>query len=236
MWNGKMKAVTFSYDDGITQDQRLMDIFNRYGLKCTFNLNSGTLGHGKGSAGSGKTVPHVMPRPEEIREVYRGHEVAAHTVNHPHLLELSDEDVIREVDEDVKALSALVGYPVVGMAYPYGPFDDRIVKLIRENTDVKYARGVRMTCSFDLQEDLLRFQPTVHHEHWKELFDLARQFIDQKPQTPQLFYIWGHSYEFDQDNSWAQMEELCRLIAGHDDIFYGTNSEVFLDIDHYKQS
>lgn len=34
-----MKAVTFSYDDGVTQDIRLVEILNRYGLKATFNLN-----------------------------------------------------------------------------------------------------------------------------------------------------------------------------------------------------
>ena len=32
MWNGKKKAVTFSFDDGVTQDIRLIEILNRYGL------------------------------------------------------------------------------------------------------------------------------------------------------------------------------------------------------------
>lgn len=41
MWNGKKKAVTFSYDDGIVYDKHLVEILNKYGLKCTFNLNSG---------------------------------------------------------------------------------------------------------------------------------------------------------------------------------------------------
>lgn len=43
MWNGKNKAVTFSYDDGVTQDIQLVNLFNKYGLKCTFNLNSGLM-------------------------------------------------------------------------------------------------------------------------------------------------------------------------------------------------
>ena len=41
---GLMKAVTFSYDDAVTQDQRLIQILNKYGLKCTFNLNSARFG------------------------------------------------------------------------------------------------------------------------------------------------------------------------------------------------
>ena len=44
MFNGKNKALTFSYDDGVTQDKRLIEIFNKYGLKATFNLNSELLG------------------------------------------------------------------------------------------------------------------------------------------------------------------------------------------------
>ena len=43
MWNGKKKAVTFSFDDGVTQDIRLIEILNKYGLKGTFNLNSGLM-------------------------------------------------------------------------------------------------------------------------------------------------------------------------------------------------
>ncbi len=38
MFNRKMKAVTFSYDDGVTQDIRLIDMFNKYGLKATCYL------------------------------------------------------------------------------------------------------------------------------------------------------------------------------------------------------
>jgi len=35
------KAVTLSYDDGVRQDKRLISIMQKYGLKGTFNINSG---------------------------------------------------------------------------------------------------------------------------------------------------------------------------------------------------
>ena len=38
---GKKKALTLSYDDGVEQDIRLIDIMKKNGLKGTFNLNSG---------------------------------------------------------------------------------------------------------------------------------------------------------------------------------------------------
>ena len=45
---------------------------------------------------------------------------------------------------------------------------------------------------------------------------------------PLLLYIWGHSYEFDQKDNWSRMEDLLKLLSGHTDVFYGTNSEVLL--------
>lgn len=44
MIQGRNKFLTFSYDDGVTQDKRLVKIFNKYHLKATFNINSSLLG------------------------------------------------------------------------------------------------------------------------------------------------------------------------------------------------
>ncbi len=221
------KFVTFSYDDGVTQDQRLIEILDKYGLKCTFNLNSELLGTGGPSFAGNKTVSHVRPRAEEIREIYRNHEVAAHTLTHPHLYDMEQNELIRQVEEDRKNLSQIVGYEVTGMAYPFGDSDDRIAGILREYTGIQYARAVRSTYSFDLQRDLLQFNPTVHHTEKEKMMELAECFLNLETETPKLFYIWGHSYEFDIDNSWGWFEEFCRSISGRDDIFYGTNSEVF---------
>ncbi len=139
---------------------------------------------------------------------------------------MDDEEVVRQVQGDIEALSALVGYPVRGGAYPCNRYNDRVVDLIATRTDAKFMRTTVASHNFELQTDLLRFRPTVHHTRWEELFQLGKEFIELKPETPKLFYVWGHAYEFDIDRSWDKMEEFCKLISGHDDIFYGTNSEV----------
>ena len=231
MFNNKMKAVTFSYDDGVTQDQRLIEIFNKYGLKCTFNINSALLGRAGSLVREDVTVAHCKPRPEEVRKIYEGHEIAVHTLTHPTLKNLSDEDIIREVEEDRKALSEIAGYEVVGMAYPGGThcIDEHVADLIRRHTGVKYARTTTSTFNFEPQDDLIMFNPTVyHHRDWDEMFRLAEEFITMKPGSPKIFYIWGHAYEFDIHNEWARFEEFCKLISGYDDIFYGNNTEVLL--------
>ena len=234
----KLKAVTFSYDDAVTQDRRLIEIFNKYGLKCTFNINSGLLATGGSLVREDVTVAWAHPRGCELRRIYEGHEVAAHTITHPCLTRLPDSEVIREIEEDRLALSDIMGYEVVGMAYPGGggdAYDDRVVDLIKSHTGIRYARTTVSTHGFDVQEDLLRFKPTAyHHREFDKCFELAREFIERESTTPEIFYIWGHAYEFDIHNTWAKMDELCRLLSGRDDIFYGTNKEVLLNNEWYR--
>lgn len=231
MFHGKMKAVTFSYDDGVTQDQRLISLLNKYGLKCTFNLNSELLGKPGSLLREEVTVAHVKPRACEVRAIYEGHEVAAHTLTHPLLTQLSDEEIVRQVEQDRLNLSELVGYEVVGMAYPGGGvnYDQRAARLIQEHTGIRYARTTVSSHSFELQEDLYVFQPTVyHHREFDEMMRLGEEFLAAPCDRPRLFYIWGHSYEFDIRNDWDRMEEFFRLISGHSDVFYGTNRQTLL--------
>lgn len=232
MFNGKMKALTFSYDDGVTQDKRLIEIFNKYGLKCTFNLNSELLGKPGELNMAGKKVAHNKIDPSEVRELYKGHEVAVHTLTHPLLPKIEDEgEIIRQVEQDRLNLSELCGYEVIGMAYPCGGqnHDDRVAEIIRQNTGVKYSRTIVSTNSFEPQTNLYKFNPTVHHMVGiDKLVEMGKKFIEMKADTPQIFYVWGHSYEFDFAENWVEFEEFCKMMSGHDDIFYGTNKEVLL--------
>jgi len=230
VFNGKMKAITFSYDDGVTQDKKLIDILNRYGLKATFNINSQLLGKENTLEIECQNINHTKIKRSEIKDVYEGHEVAVHTLTHPNLTKLDESEIIRQVEEDRKNIEALVGYNVVGMAYPCGGINnnDYVAKVIKDNTKIRYSRTITSTHRFDLQDNLLRFNPTVHHMKWDEMFILADRFINLNAITPQIFYIWGHSYEFDIHNTWSRFDEFCSLISNKEEIFYGTNREILL--------
>ncbi len=223
MWDNKMKAFTLSYDDGITQDIRFVELLNRYGLKCTFNLNSGI--QTKANFWTGKegiTVSRMNMA--DLPALYAGHEIAVHGLTHPDLTKLEDETVYNELYRDRVNLENLFGTRVTGMAYPYGAHDERVRSVVKK-AGLHYARTVHATNSFELPEDLLQLPATCHHSA-ESLMELAKQFVSLKPDTPQLFYVWGHSYEFDFTESWERMEEFFRYISGRDDIFYGTNTEV----------
>ena len=119
------------------------------------------------------------------------------------------------------------------MAYPGGTgcINERVAHLVRTKTGIRYARTTTSTHRFDLQDDLILFNPTVyHHREWDALFALGESFLSLQPEKPQLFYIWGHAYEFDIHGDWERFEDFCRLISGQADIFYGTNREVLLDM------
>lgn len=227
----KKKAITFSYDDGVTQDIRLIELLNKYGLKCTFNLNSELLSKKGMLIRQCKRIAHYKIHTEDVKHIYKGHEVAVHTLTHPNLTQCDEKEIIRQVETDRLNLSELVGYEVVGMAYPCGGVnnDDRVANIIQKSTGVKYSRTITTNNCFDLQENLYRFNPTSYHLDFEKMMQLGREFLEFKPKEPKVFYIWGHSYEMDYGaDYWVKLEEFFKLISGKEDIFYGTNNEVLL--------
>ena len=229
--SGKLKAITFSYDDAVTQDIELVELFNKYNLKSTFNVNSELLNTNNMLIRENKRVAHYKLHKSDVKGIYEGHEVAVHTLTHPHLPPLEQSEVIRQVEQDRLNLSEIVGYEVIGMAYPGGGVnnDDRVAEIIKNHTGVKYSRTITCNDSFDLQDNLYRFNPTVYHLNFDKMMEMGDKFINMTPDKPQIFYIWGHSYEFDYQSDYlAKFEEFLKLIANKNDIFYGTNKEVLL--------
>ena len=233
MFGGKMKALTFSFDDAVRQDVKMIEILNKYGLKGTFNLNSGRLGMEGTKEWEGRKINTDKIKPEDIKYVYEGHEISSHTVDHPGLVLMEDDEVIRQVEECRLALSDLAGYEVVGFAYPGGKwtlYDERVKNLVKDRTGCKYARITLPTLSYDLPEDLFELRGTAcFSRNFDDLLNIGQKFLELKTDKPQLFYLWGHGYELDMgDGRWEVFEEFCKMMGGHDDIFYGTNAEVLL--------
>lgn len=205
----KIKAVTFSYDDGVLQDERLIELFNKYELKCTFNLNSGKL-----------------DKRRNLKKIYEGHEIALHGVCHLHLDSLNKEETEREIIDDAKNLGLLFDVEIEGASLAYGKANEYVNEAYKK-AGIKYSRATEITQSFDIWHDIYRYRGTCRHSN-ENLFELAEKFIELKPQEPQIFYIWGHSYEFDrEDGMWERIEDFFKIISRRNDILYGTNKEVF---------
>ncbi|MDR1668555.1 MAG: polysaccharide deacetylase family protein [Oscillospiraceae bacterium] len=213
------KALTFSFDDGVESDRALVRLLNRYGLKCSFNLNAGLFT----DLGSWKHKDFTVRRMNPFdKGVYTGHEICVHGYRHKPPTELNDEELKDEFSLDIQALETLFGEKMVGAAYAYGLYNDKAVDCLK-SLGIRFARTVNATYDFALQHDLMRFHPTCHVED-ERLFELAERFLAD---GDGLFYVWGHSYELDGNQSWDRFENFCKQVAGRGDVLYGTNTEVF---------
>lgn len=226
------KVLTFSFDDGVVQDVRLIRLLDKYGMKATFNLSSGWLGGQMNIVCDGVSIPHIRNKPADVRYIYEGHEVAAHTLDHPLLPSVAeDAEVVRQVEEDRQKLSQLVGYEVVGMAYPGGGknHDDRIAGLVQEHTGIRYARTVDSSFAFELPADLYRLKPSVYsYRQMDEMFQMGERFLALQPKALKVFYVWGHAYELDIRNDWLRFESFLEMMSSRKDICYCTNKEALL--------
>ena len=232
--NGKAKALTLSYDDGVEQDIRLIQIMNQNGLKGTFNLNSGVYADEDKVYEPGYIYRRMTK--QQVTEVYgkSGQEVAVHSLTHPFLEQLPIDRCTYEITKDRENLENQFHTMVRGMAYPFGTYSDEVVESLK-SAGIAYARTVISTEDFRLPADWLRLTATCHHRNEK-LMQLAHQFVEDTPnRTPWLFYLWGHSYEFDEQNNWDIIEGFAEYIGDKDDIWYATNIEIYNYIKSYEQ-
>jgi hypothetical protein len=215
---GVHKVLTFSYDDGNYEgDKQLIGIFNKYGLKASFHLN------GQNYAPGGWAWDKI----DELKELYRGHEVSMHGYTHPFLERLPKEEVIDEMQKDRKSLEAFAGYPVRGMSYPYGTYSETVLDVL-EMLDIKYSRTTHATNGFSFPENYLTWHPTMHHNGG--VMEKLEQFKSYYKNEISMLYIWGHSYEFNHENpvlSWEGMEEFCKQASKLEDTWFATNIEIY---------
>ncbi len=212
---GKAKALTMSYDDGKKEDVRLVETFNRYGIKGTFNINYGLMN---------ESHPERLDK-SELAELYKGHEVATHSYTHPTIARCPMTEAAAEILEDRKGLESLMGYPVRGHAYPNGSYSEEIKDLFRR-LGIAYARVVECVDDYALPVDWMEWHPTCHHND-AGLMEKAKFFAEfSKKQYLKLMYVWGHSYEFTNNDNWNVIEEFCEYMGGREDIWYATNIEI----------
>ena len=236
--DGKAKAVTFSYDDGKPQDKRLAEIFDKYGMKATFNFNC-------------EYMRKENFTKEQIKEYFlsKGHEIAVHGANHRANGNMRPIEGIRDVLDCRIELEEKCGQIIRGMAYPdsgirhmgnFGTYEQ--IKNYLTELDIAYARTIHSdNNAFLLPQDFHAWQPTAHHNNPK-IMEYVDEFIgvDISPnanharRVPRLLYIWGHSYEFDRNDNWEHIEEICKKLANNDEIWYATNIEIYDYVQAYK--
>lgn len=222
----KTRAVTLSFDDGSGHDRKMVEILNKYGIKCTFNLCAGTVKENE-----------YKVQFNEFAELYKGHEIASHTFSHPHLDTLDLGGIAYQIVKDREKLEDVTNKIIDGFAYPFGLKEtDGMVDAIKK-CGIKYARTTRATYNFELPTDFFRWNPTCWQADNK-LYELAERFFmpdDIKHPwriKPLLFYIWGHSFEY--SDNWQNLEKICETVGRKENVWYATNMEIIDYLSAFK--
>lgn len=220
----KDKAVTLSYDDGLSTDERLIKILDKYGLRCTFNLNSGLFA---------KSENERRMTVNKAKELFSNsnHEVAVHGYRHFDMVEVSNDMATRDIIDDRVFLEKTFGRIVKGMAYPNGSYNDECVEILK-NCGIKYARTIESSGNFDIPADWLRLKPTCRHADPKlnEYLDKFLQDDTSKvhwKNKPKLFYLWGHTFEFITENDWKVIESFAERVGNREDVWCATGGEIY---------
>lgn len=243
------KYFAWSFDDGLEQDKKIIEILKEFHMGATFHLNSGLLGDRtyEGRIGNlGMTekpasefdpdkrhllpyVPHFRIPEEEIREVYQGFEIASHTCHHVNLRKCSEEDRIHEISEDVKALSAIFDQDVCGFAYPYGMGAKQSREALQK-AGIRYARLAKSDRSFRFPQDPLAMPFSCWHISAKT-FDVLDQFFQMDLNGEDAFFLmFAHGYEFDfetKESNWKKFRRICETVAAHEDVVCCSINDAF---------
>ena len=230
---GLYKAVTLSYDDGCKDDIRFSETICAHGLKCTFNINSGFIAEKEGDW-------HLTR--EQIKKylIDTGNEIAVHGKYHRALGKVSPVDGIRDVLECRTELENDFGMIIRGMAYPDSGItrfengaDYADIKHYLKDLGIVYSRTLGGdNDSFALPTDWHAWMPTAHHTN-PELFSYIDKFLNEPmssydaSQTPGLFYLWGHSFEFENNKNWDLLDKICSALSNKPDVWYATNIEIY---------
>ena len=219
---GKAKAFNVIYDDGVLQDVRFVTLLNQYGLKGTFNLNSDLMENEfEWTHESGRIIKRLSK--EKAVSLYQGHEIACHTLTHPYMNDLSESEILYELQADKANLEKLFDRVVKGFAVPFDYYSERIENCVRQS-GFSYARISQESRSFAPQTDYFNWKATVFHTD-SELENLTRQFIETDRELA-IFQIVGHSYDLDVEDMWDRIENVFRMIVAHDDILPMTTIEI----------
>ena len=232
---GKFKAVTLSYDDGLRADIKFANTVSKYGMKATFNVNygfiEGAVGNGEGYLNADEIKDNIIPL---------GHEIAIHGYNHRAVGILRPNEIVAEFYECRKSLENEFGQIIRGMAYPdfgikylTGGRSFAEVKAILSSLDIAYSRNTLTDDSFSLPTDWHDWRPTVHNTD-SNVMELVERFLalDEKKlyvayRHPKLFYMWGHTTEFNKNDGWAKLDEICEKLGSREDVWYATNIEIY---------
>ncbi len=221
------KYFTLSFDDGTTEDEKLIALLKKYNIPATFCVNTGLM-NGEVSievAGEWRRMDFDYAKNKGI---YDGFDVISHASTHKEFTNLGDSDIIKQVNDDAEKIKELTGVYPKGVAYPGGTayYNDRVISVLLTETDIRFGRDTADTYDFYLPENFMAWKPTCSLLD-NRLMAVAKKFAEAKANEDMLFYVWDHPWALSAYNAWDKTEEFLKYMSGREDIVYVTNSEFY---------
>ncbi|KAL9709113.1 hypothetical protein Ac2012v2_007463 [Leucoagaricus gongylophorus] len=119
----KPGTAALTFDDGpYNFSAEIVQLLDQHGVKGTFFYN----GNNYGCIYDQENVERVQ------NALASGHQVASHTWTHPHLPQLSYDQVKMEMALSREALIKIAGVDVSFMRPPYGEYNDNVIQVAQE--------------------------------------------------------------------------------------------------------
>lgn len=225
---GKIKAMTFSYDDGVIEDKKLINLFKKYGVKATFNYNS--IHFGEYDKKDALVLPEGHLTAEELKQISADpqFEIACHGHAHPYYATLPQAAATNDIIKNRLELERITGKIIRGFAYPSVSATNDVSETALKAADIAYVRvtSAEPSNSFALPNNWYRWHTTCHHKNATEIFEKFAE-LKETVAAPYLMYVWGHSFEFERENNWELMENLLEKCHSNPEIWFATNMEIY---------
>lgn len=234
------RFVTISVDDGDPRDFRTAELLQKYGLEATFYIPS-------------KNPERPVMSESQVRELAKGFEIGAHTVNHLPLKSMTDAQAFEEISGGKKWLEDLLSRPCISFCYPRGKFNGATPGLVKK---AGFLGG--RTCLFNLhtfpQNPFLWGLSTHAYSHskaiqlrhaalegnyrglvnflstykgttdWQRHFHLALDHVEKNGGIAHLYF---HSWEVDDLKLWGAIEAVFAEISRRKGFTRVTNGKLF---------
>ena len=216
------RYLVLSFDDGPTEDIRFIELLNKYNISATLNLNSGLENF---VWYYNNSIPITRIKFNENLHLYDNHEIASHTINHPCLTDLSEQELIHQVKDDVISLENIFKRKITSFAVPFTSCNKREIDIIKNNTPIKQIRlsKFKQKYDFSIPKDNFHFECNSYYndpEIYNQIEAFSKNTLDKS-----IFIIVGHSYEFNVLNEWDKIENLLKYIASFNSFEVLTFSE-----------
>lgn len=113
----KKVAISFDCAWGVEYTDKLLDLMEKHGVKCTFFA----------------VQFWVEKYPEYAKKIVdAGHELGTHSRTHPYMSKLSKAEIIDELETSCAAIERITGQKVTLFRPPYGDYDNDLISACGE--------------------------------------------------------------------------------------------------------